>query len=80
LHGSSSRRGGISGKRAKPTMASPVVKARLLRHWGKTPGRFRNSNANTTMVTKKWAVPYHVFQNWMKCRNGRNQSCNVSSW
>ena len=56
-HGSSSRRGGISGNRAKPTMASAVMIARLLRHSGNTAGRFQNSSANTTIVTKKWAVP-----------------------
>jgi hypothetical protein len=31
--------------------------ARLLRHTGNTPGRLKNSSTNTTIVTKKWAVP-----------------------
>ena len=56
-HGSSSRRGGISGNRAKPTIARAVMIARLLRHTGNTAGRFQNSRAKTTSVTMKWAVP-----------------------
>ena len=56
-HGSSSRRGGISGNRAKPTIARPVMIARLLRQTGNTPGRFQNSRTNTASVTTKWAVP-----------------------
>ena len=55
--GSSSRRGGISGNSAKPTIASPVMIARLLRQTGNTPGRFQKSTAKMASVTTKWATP-----------------------
>ena len=56
-HGASSSRGGISGNRAKPTIASAVITASVLRHCGKTSLRLRNSSKNTPSVMTKWAVP-----------------------
>src|SRR3954452_14599225 len=54
---SDSRQGGISGKKAKPMSARPVVNASVLRHSGYRALSVRNSHTMATMVTMKWALP-----------------------
>ena len=50
-------RGGISGKKAKPMRAKPVVMARVLRQSGYRVLSRRNNQMRAITLTMKWALP-----------------------